>query len=133
MGTQFDVASSQTAFGLKNITVDNALVQDRSFLENLAKTITVERKDGRDRLDLTLTNEFPDVLFNNPGLVAAVVNEFSNYSALWQIRGTDHELSLASGLRHSVKYSTEAYDVLPFLVLDDPVMGVLDNGRFLAI
>lgn len=133
LSTRFDVVSSQTLFGIRELNIPNQLIQTYSFMDNLSKLITTERKDGRDMMDFTLSNEFPDIFQNTPGGLIAFVDTFGGYTALWRIRGAAHEISMVNGLKHSVKYDTEAFDTIPFLVLDHPTMGQLDAGRMLAI
>lgn len=133
LSTRFDIASSQAIFGIRDVTVDNQLIQNLFFMTGLSMTIATERKDGRDQMDFTLSNEFPDVLANNPGGLLPFIDTFSGYTAVWRIRGTSHDLGLGEGLRHSVKYDAESYDTFPFLVLDHTTMGKLDSGRLLAI
>lgn len=132
-GTQFDVVSSQNDFGVRNVTVENAIVQDRPFMDSLCRAITAERKDGKDQLALSLANEFPDILATNPGDIFSSVDNFGGYVGLWTVRSSEHEISLTQGLRHSASYTSEGYDLLPFLVLDSATQGALDNGRLLAI
>ena len=133
LSARFDVESSQTLYGVRDVTLDNQLIQNFEFMTNLSKTIAVDRKDGRDTVNLTLTNEFPDVLANIPGNLISLVDTFTGYTGLWRVRGTAHDIHLTRGHQHSVKYDIEAYDTIPFLVLDHAVMGKLDSGRVLAI
>lgn len=133
VGVQIDAASSQTKFGLKSIVIENQLSQNRPFLESLAQTVVADRDDGRENVRLTLLNEFPDVLRNLNGDSVSVVDSLTGGTGQWRIRGINHDLTLASGLRHTVVYDMEPFVGTPYLVLDHATFGQLDNGRVLAV
>ncbi len=133
VSAQYDVTSSQTKHGLKQLFIDPALVNDLDFMEQLTKIVTVERNRGRETNEYSLTNEWPDVISNFTGDVFSMVDSFTGYVTQWQVRGMSHEISMVDGLRHTVNYHLETFDNFPFLVLDHATFGQLDAGRVLAV
>lgn len=133
IAVQYDIASSQTEFGVKAFVVENPLVQNRSFMDSLCQVIATNRKDGLDRADYSLINEFPDVIRNSIGDSISVVNSFSGYVNQWRIREARHEIEMTAGLKHKTQYLLETTGSAPFLVLDHATFGQLDNGRVLGV
>lgn len=133
IGTQYEVASSQTQFGVKELTIDSALVQNQFFMDSLSRTVVQGCKDGIAVLKLGLANEFPDVLDNLNGDIVSVVDAFGGNTTQWRIRGVSHDLELVQGLRHGVAYDMETFENAPWLVLDHATFGQLDNERLLAV
>lgn len=129
-----NIGSSQTIFGVRELRIDDSILQNYSFLDSFTKAVTSERSLPRDREKLALTNEFPGVLAHTIGDVLSVDDTFVGTPInSWKIRSASHELSLTDGLNHSVDYQMETFTQQPYLVLDDSSRGKLDDGRILAI
>jgi hypothetical protein len=133
LSAETNVATSQSRVGLKLFEVQDTLVSNFPFMDSLARVVANEKKDGVARNSLTLTNEWPDILSHNNGNIISTVDSFSGYTAQWQIRGMQHELSLVEGLRHTAQYDMEEISQQPFLVLDHATFGKLDSARILGI
>ena len=130
--TKKEDSTSQTKYGVADFVLEDSLITNQNYLRDLVATLITERKDPRDALNLTLRNEFPQVVQYQVGDVLAVVNSITGVNSSWSIRNMQHEISLAAGLEHTVTLALERFVAKPYLVLDDAVLGKLDSGRELA-
>lgn len=133
LGFKYDSSSSQQSYGVRALEVSNALIQDYNYLRDLAQTLVEERRAPQDGLDFTLVNEFPQVLQYEVADRLSVVNSVTGVNSEWFIGSMRHDVSFVGGLRHEANYTGEYYQDRPWLILDDPEYGKLDNGRQLAL
>lgn len=131
--TGFDDSSSQNVYGLGALQMDDVLITNQNYIRDLALMIVGDRKNPRDFLEWTIKNEFPGCLWYSVGDNLSVVHSLAGVNSMWSVRSAQHEVSLAAGLDHSVKYNLERFSPRPWLVLDHPSYGLLDSGRQLAL
>ncbi len=108
--TQLDVASSQTAFGVRAFSMNNRLLQFQAvdYVRSLATHIASDRKDGMHEAQLTLTNQFwVQYLNDSLGNIIYVIDPFSGAPTTWRTRATTHELEFTQGLRHVTTYELD--------------------------
>lgn len=133
LGVQAQDSSSQAVYGRRGFQLDNALIQDYTYVTGLANVVVNERKEPRDSVTLAIVNDWPYPVSLEMGSVVAVVNSVTGINSNWAVRGARHDITLVSGLRHEVTYDLEFFKSYPWLVLDDANYGALDNGRMLAL
>ena len=126
-------SSSQNAYGLRESSFEENLITDYNYLRDLAFSIVGDRKEPRDAFELTMANEFPQVLSYEVGDALTVVNAHTGANSLWSIRRMQHDVVLARGLEHTARYSLGRAAPRPWLVLDHAEFGVLDGTRQLAL
>ena len=100
--------TSQVRYGVREMIIDSS-INDLDFLANYAKSIILNRANPIDRAELSLTNEFPDVLQRTAADLISIINSKASTSTQWVVRGETHELQLVEGLRHSKTYNLEKY------------------------
>lgn len=133
IGIRVDDSSSQAVYGRQALELANLLVQDYSYLRNLASYIKDERKNPRDDVTYARKNEWPEQLSVEPADVVSMVESSTGVNSQWSIRSIDHEVALASGVEHVSTYRVEVFSDRPWLVLDHPSFGLLDSGRVLGL
>ena len=133
MMVKFEDSSSQVAYGLKESAFDENLLTRHDFLRDLASTIVGDRKEPRDAYDVTLVNEFPNVVRYEVGDTLSIINSLTGVNSAWSIRRMTHEINMTRGLEHVAKYSVERFTPRPWLILDHATYGKLDSGRQLAL
>lgn len=133
LGFKYDASSSQGVYGLRSLEIANALIQNYNYLRDLAQTIVEERKAPQDGLEITLVNQWPDVLTFEVSNTLALVNSTTGVNSNWLITGMSHEVTFTGGLRHEARYQTEYFQDKPWLILDHAQFGKLDSGRLLAL
>lgn len=130
---QFDDSSSQNVYGLMELSIDESLITDLTYLKDFTTMLVNERKNPRASVAMTRINEFPDVLEHEVGDVLSIINSVSGINSHWAIRSVDHQIDMGEGLSHRVSYDLEGYTERQWLVLDHPEFGKLDNNRQLGL
>jgi hypothetical protein len=130
---QTDDSSSQAVYGINAMAADDVLFTDLTYLSGLTAAIVNERKEPRDQLTLVVENQFPAIFDNDVGDVLALQNSITGVNSSWTIRSVNHEISLVSGLEHTVTYTLEGYTERSWLVLNHATYGLLDGTRQLAL
>lgn len=133
LGYKSENTSSQNVYGLRERNLESLLFPDQGYLRDFATTIIGDRRNPRDRLELTLKNDWPVLFTHDIGEVVSIVDSFSGVNSTWTVRAVDHDISLMSGLEHTAKMELEFFTERPWLVLDHPTYGKLDSGRQLAL
>ena len=126
-------ATSQAQYGISDFQLSDLLITDQNYLRDLVATLITERADPRDSVEVVMKNEFPQVVQYQVGDLLAVVNSLTGVNSSWSIRNMRHEISLTSGLEHTMVLGLEKFTPVPYLVLDDASFGKLDDGRQLAL
>ena len=130
---KIDDTSSQNAFGLREAAFDENLLTGYSYLRDLALSVVGDRKEPRDQFQVTLSNEFPNVLRYEVGDQLSVINSLTGVNSTWSVRRMQHEVTMTRGLEHVARYDLDRFAPRPWLVLDHPTYGKLDSGRQLAL
>lgn len=130
---KFNNASSQNAYGLREVAFDENQITNYSFLRDLASVIVGDRALPRDRFDIQMANEFPNVLRYEVGQALSIINSMSGINSTWSIRRMQHEIDMSRGLEHVARYEFDRHSPRPWLVLDHAVFGKLDSNRQLAL
>ena len=133
LAVKFDDTSSQNAYGLREAAFDENLITSYPYLRDLASTIVGDRKEPRDQFEVSLSNEFPNVLQYEVGDVLSVINSLTGVNSSWTVRRMQHEISMSRGLEHVANYTLDRFSPRPWLVLDHATYGKLDSGRQLAL
>ena len=130
---KFDDGSSQNAYGLKESAFEENLLTNYEYMRDLATVIVGDRKEPRDAFQLTMVNEFPNVLRFEAGDALSVINSLTGVNSTWSIRRMNHDITLARGLEHTARFDLDRLSPRPWLILDHATYGKLDSGRQLAL
>lgn len=124
--------SSQNVYGVKNMDLRSDFFSEREFLRDYASHIVSGRKNPTALVSFSLKNQYPDVLQRDINDLISLVESTSGINSQWLVKGISHEVSLVSGLEHSVTFNVEGSAVRPWLILDHATDGKLDGTRELA-
>jgi len=130
---KFEDGSSQNAYGLRELAFEENLITNYSYMRDLSTVIVGDRKEPRDGFQLTMVNEFPNVLRYEVGDALSLINSLTGVNSTWSIRRMSHEVSLARGLEHTARFDFDRLAPRPWLILDHATYGKLDGTRQLAL
>lgn len=125
-------SSSQAAYGHHDVQVSDDFMAKTLYLQPYADSLLLDRKEVAPAIRVELKNQFPDVLGIELGKVVSLVESLSGVGSQWIVQRVEHDVSLISGLEHTLVMDVEYAIDRPYLVLDDATRGALDSGRVLA-
>lgn len=129
---QHDNSSSQNVYGRREFLLDSEFIGTQDYAASYAKSLVDSRKEPIPDISLTLNNVFPDVLARDLGQVLSLVESHSAVNSQWSVTSIEHEVRLDSGLEHVTTMGVKFYSNKPWLILDDPIQGVINGDRELA-
>lgn len=125
-----EVSSSQLAYGKRDYTIESDFISTLSYTKDYAKFLVVDHKDPSDNVTITLKNIWPDILQRELSDIIHIVESNTSLNNNVTIMSLSHEISFERGLEHIVTYSSEIYEQIAWIVLNDPVKGILQStGR----
>jgi hypothetical protein len=122
-------SSSQAVYDVREFTLANDLLGSIGFARDYSGFLVQERKEPLGDITLRLKNVFPDVLRTEIGDLLHVTESHAAVGSQWVVTGLTHTIRLERGLEHEVEYGLEFFRDPEWLILDDPVKGVLDSRR----
>lgn len=132
IAVQYDDSSSQALYGKREFSLDSEFISAPSYAKDYAALLVTNRSAPLPEITVGLHNRFPDVLVRDLGDIIGLVESHSAVNSQWSVTSIAHDVSLQAGLEHVTKMGVRFYSNRPYLVLDDPVQGVLDGNRELA-
>ena len=122
-------SSSQSKFGRREFSLESDLIGDVTDARGYANVILIDWKSAPAKVDITLENEFPDILALKAGDRIHCTQSFTGVSSEFAIYGMSHTVRLDSGLQHGVSYDLRSWADRRWLILDHAVRGTLDFNR----
>lgn len=122
-------SSSQNVYGKRHLTIESPLIGGLFYADDYAAYLLESYREPHPTLAVTLKNQFPDVLARDLTHTIAVVESLSAVGSSWSVTGVEHDIALGAGTEHTLTMATEVWTDRQWLVLDDPVLGVLDSRK----
>lgn len=122
--------SSQTVYGRRDFTLASDFIGTFDpYAQSYADFLIRDRKEPLADIGFTLKNVFPDVLGRELGDIVHLVESNTAVGSRFAIRSIEHDVTLARGLEHSVRYGVVFWIDREYLVLDNDPNGRLDSRR----
>ena len=132
ISVQHDGSSSQALYGKHEFTLESDFIVQQNYAKDYAKYMVDDRSNPAPDISVAISNQFPDVLARSLGDLVSLVESHTAVNSQWSVVSVVHDVSFDAGLQHVMTLGVKFYSNKPWLVLDDPVRGVLDGNRELA-
>lgn len=124
--------SSQNVYGKHAFFQTNNYWSERNFIKDYADELILERKEEIPQLSITLKNDFTPIFVAELGSALSVQEPLTGVDSKWSIVSLTHDVTLQSGLEHTLRVDLDYLIDRPWLILDHLTKGKLDSGRVLA-
>ena len=132
LAVQHDNTSSQLDYGKREFTLENDFIGTQNYAKDYAKFLVDNHKNPIADITMALNNVFPDAVAHDLGDILSLVESHSGVNSQWSITSLDHDVTFDEGIQHVTTFGVKFYNNKPWLILDDPIRGVLDGNRELA-
>lgn len=126
---QIEVNSSITDYDRREFTLTSPLIDNMAYAEDYATFLSNQKKDPSDVFFTSVKNVWPDTLGWELGNLLHLTESQTQVASVMNILGMEHSVELERGLEHTVGLELEGWRDWEWLILDDPVYGLLDSRR----
>ena len=132
---QFDVsatsddATSIAAYGQRTYAINTDYISTLQYAQDYGDYIKTKKKINVHDTSIGIKNIWPDVTIREIGNIITLTESNTGINGKYVICGIEHDIMMAEGFEHINNYELTQWIDNEFLMLDDVVMGKLDNRR----